>query len=74
MSKIGIQAAPFSKEIHAGVLNKAGRQFTASGPQNVTDMALHAVADFTLVHFDGKAQFTFKGFTMTVEVEKNTDV
>lgn len=49
---IGIQAAPFSKAIHAGVLTSDHKMFK-SGPQDVTDMAFAAVVEFMVKHYDG---------------------
>lgn len=59
---IGIQAAPISKAIHAGVLNREKTMFRAT-PQDVTGMALLAVADFTAQHYDGKAGFNLSDGT-----------
>ena len=54
MSEIGIQAAPSSEAIHAGVLSKDGTTFIAGGPQDVTDAAIVAVSEFSLKHYGGR--------------------
>lgn len=64
---IGIQAAPFSKEIHAGSLNSTRTMFTGS-PQDVTDMTLRAVADFVAKHYGGGAKITFADIELDITV------
>ena len=64
---IGIQAAPFSKAIHAGNLNSTRTVFAGS-PQDVTDMALRAVADFVVKHYNGKAKITFADIELDIAV------
>ena len=70
MSEIGIQAAPFSEAIHAGVLSKDGTTFIAGGPHDVTDAAIVAVSEFSLKHYGGRLEmdYTYHGKRRTMQV------
>lgn len=70
MTKIGIQAAPLSKAIHAGVLNKDETMFIAGGPQDVTNQAVFAVAEFFLKHYGGKADVEIGDLKISIKVEE----
>ena len=67
--KFGVQAAAFTKEIHAGSLNAACTMFTRK--EDVTEDALRAVAEFVLKHFEGSGRFEFADdLTMDVEAQR----
>lgn len=64
--KIGIQAAPFSPEIHGGTLNADGTLFRHK--EDVTEAALRSVAEFVIKHYEGSGRFEFAdGLVLEVE-------
>lgn len=69
MPAYGIQAAPFSKQIHVGKLNKAQDMFldSPSNPrEDCTDHAIHAVGEFARKHYGGSMSVDFDEMTVTV--------
>ena len=67
---IGIKAQHFTQQIVAAKLSKDGRRMLGD-MEDVTDMAIGAVADFARLHFDGEleADYTTEaGFKVQVTV------
>ena len=67
---IGIKAQHFTQQIVAAKLSKDGKRMLGD-MEDVTDMALLAVAEFTKLHFDGKLEADFTtaaGFKVQVTV------
>ena len=67
---IGINAQHFTQQIIAARLSKDGRRMLGD-MEDVTDMAIAAVADFARLHFDGKLEAdytTAAGFKVQVTV------
>ncbi|ALG28040.1 hypothetical protein AOZ07_02855 [Glutamicibacter halophytocola] len=67
-NKIGIHFAPFSKEIQAGRLNKAGNVFLGE-KQTVTDECIGAVAEYVEANYGGGVEFTYPGVGLKVEIK-----
>lgn len=67
-NKIGIHLAPFTKEIQAGRLNKAGTLFLGE-KQTVTNECIGAVAEYVEANYDGEVEFTYPGVGLKVEVK-----
>ena len=67
---IGIKAQHFTQQIVAAKLSKDGKRMLGD-MEDVTDMAIGAVADFARLHFDGKLEAdytTAAGFKVQVAV------
>ena len=67
---IGIKAQHFTQQIVAAKLSKDGKRMLGD-MEDVTDMAIGAVADFARLHFDGKLEAdytTAAGFKVHVTV------
>ena len=67
---LGIKAQHFTQQIVAAKLSKDGKRMLGD-MEDVTDMAIGAVADFARIHFDGKLEAdytTAAGFKVQVTV------